>query len=84
MNQRGISLIGKTLALHAWVSGSIPLSSTKYAPMTELVYVSVLEAEFWEFESLLGHQVLGYLQQQKRIQLVIEKRKKISCCFMVI
>ena len=26
----GISLIGKTLALHAWVSGSIPLSSTNF------------------------------------------------------
>ena len=28
-----------------------------FAPMTELVYVLVLEAKFWEFESLLGHQI---------------------------
>ena len=30
----GISLIGKTLALHAWVSGSIPLSSTNFRIVT--------------------------------------------------
>ena len=28
------------------------------APVTELVYVLVLEAKFWEFESPLGHQVI--------------------------
>ena len=27
------------------------------APVTELAYVSALEAEFWEFDSPLGHQL---------------------------
>lgn len=26
-----------------------------HAPVTELAYVSALEAEFWEFDSPLGH-----------------------------
>ncbi len=29
---------------------------TFQAPVTELAYVSALEAEFWEFDSPLGHQ----------------------------
>ena len=29
------------------------------APVTQLVDVSALEAEFWEFESPLGHQIFS-------------------------
>ncbi len=29
------------------------------APVTELAYVSALEAEFWEFDSPLGHQLFS-------------------------
>ncbi len=37
--------------------GSSTLSSrTINAPVTELVYVLVLETKFWEFESLQAHQ----------------------------
>jgi hypothetical protein len=38
-------------------------SSLIHAPVTELAYVSALEAEFWEFDSPLGHQLflLGVL-----------------------
>lgn len=32
-------------------------SSLIHAPVTELAYVSALEAEFWEFDSPLGHQL---------------------------
>jgi hypothetical protein len=39
------------------VGGSIPSTATKFAPVTELVYVLVLEAKFYEFESPLGHQI---------------------------
>ena len=31
-----------------------------FAPVTELVYVLVLEAKFWEFESLLGHHIKAH------------------------
>jgi hypothetical protein len=31
------------------------------APVTEPAYVSALEAEFWEFESPLGHQPFSCL-----------------------
>ncbi len=34
-----------------------------FAPVTELEYVSALEAEFWEFESPLGHQLKGSVAQ---------------------
>ena len=37
---------------------SILLGSTKFALVTELVYVLVLETRFWEFESPLGHQLM--------------------------
>jgi hypothetical protein len=36
-----------------------PPIPNEFAPMTELVYVLVLEAKFCEFESRLGHQFLG-------------------------
>ena len=34
-----------------------------FAPMTELVYVLVLDTKFWEFESPLGHQFFGDVAQ---------------------
>jgi hypothetical protein len=46
---------------HPWFESK---SRYQNAPMTELVYVLVLEAKFCEFESRLGHQYFGDVAQR--------------------
>ena len=48
------------------VGGSNPSPASQHfiALVTELVYVLVLEARFWEFESPLGHQIMEQKHQR--------------------
>lgn len=41
-----------------------PLGPPRFAPVMELVYMPVLEAVFWGFESPLGHQTYARLIQR--------------------
>ena len=54
-----------------------PLRPPVFAPVTELVYVLVLEAKFCEFESRLGHQIR--VQALYKSCLCVEPNNATTC-----